>query len=112
MFDEINEIQKDLPVDVKWKSDDTDTDGTGILEKIEINDNDCEFHFIIRLSDMSVATLKTNWYKFAFIDSTNTMMGCLWSIELLRNNHNQIKSEKRGIKCLMRNIKSALSAYT
>ena len=112
MFDEINEIQKDLPLDVKWKSDDADTDSTGILEDIEINDNDCEFHFNIRLSDMTVVTLKTNWYKLAFIDSTDTLMGCLWSIKLLRSNQDQIKCEDGKIKCLMKKAKAALSVYT
>lgn len=113
MFNEINQIQEDLPINVKWKSNDTDDiNETGTLENIKIDDGNCEFHFTIRLSDMSTVVLKTNWYKFAFIDSTNTLMGCLWSIKLLINNHDQRKENSRGIKCLIRNIKSALSAYT
>lgn len=110
VFDEITELKKELPINIKWKSE--DTYGVGILEDIESNDADCKFHFTIRLLDMNTVTLKTNWYKLAFIDSTNTLMGCLWSIELLRSDHDQSKCEDGRIKCLMRNIKSALSAYT
>lgn len=108
IFNEINEMKKELPINVEWKSD--DTVGIGTLETIDVNDSDSKFHFNIRLSDKSTMSLKSNWYKTAIIDSTNTVMGCLWSIVLLKNEQNRIKKDGK-LKCLRKNIKDALSAY-
>ena len=78
------ELEKELPIDIYWEV--LGRGDTGVLKKVEINEETNEICFTINLpvKRMSEAIFKTDQKTIGFVESTNTIVASVWTIQLKR----------------------------